>query len=206
LVDAAELDYAKKLEREPAKWWKLLLDVQRPFRWNLKRLDLGRTLDVGCGVGRHLVNLPANSVGVDSNEYAVARARARGCDALTPEEFISRNKGEFDSILLSHILEHLTLEESRGVLRMYLPYLRGGGRVVVICPQEKGFGDGQPEGKAHARGGAHITFLDGESISNLLEAAGLEVNKAYSFPLPRPAGKVFHHNETVVVAVGSTSA
>ena len=53
-------------------WWKKALNVQAPYRWNLRRQRLGRTLDVGCGIGRNLETLDPGSVGVDHNEHSVA--------------------------------------------------------------------------------------------------------------------------------------
>jgi SAM-dependent methyltransferase len=199
--NTADSDYADRLEGLTRKKWKVILDVQRPYRWNVKRLNPGKTLDIGCGVGRHLVNLPHGSVGIDFNEHAVSKARSSGYDAYTLEDFLADAKYEnkepvFDSILLSHVLEHLTLEESHEALSTYLPYLKEGGRVIVICPQEKGYasapmGDGSGE--------AHVTFLDSIAIQKILKNFGLGIDATYSFPFPRPIGKIFRHNETVVV-------
>jgi SAM-dependent methyltransferase len=198
----ADSDYADRLERLTHKKWKVLLDVQRPYRWNLKRLNPGVTLDIGCGVGRHLVNLPQESVGLDFNKRAVSLAQSLGYDAYTPEDFFSEEKYQdkqprFDSILLSHVLEHLTLEESDNILSTYLPYLKEGGKVIVICPQEKGYAS-PPMG--HAKGEEHVTFLDSVGIQKILKKLGLTINTTYSFPFPRMMGRIFRHNETVVVA------
>src|SRR4051794_22227322 len=190
----ADLGYTDRLERLTAKRWKVLLDVQRPYRWNLKRLNPGKTLDVGCGIGRNLVNLPQGSVGVDHNPHSISKAKALGCEAYVPEEFFSTASQEsgrpaFDSILLGHVLEHLTSEQSSEILSLYLPYLMEGGRVIVICPQEKGYATDE----------THVTFLDALDIRNILLKAGLEIGKAYSFPFPRSVGKIFRYNETIVV-------
>jgi hypothetical protein len=40
--------YAGRLAHLSSVWWKRALDVQRPYRWHLEWLRLGRTLDVGC--------------------------------------------------------------------------------------------------------------------------------------------------------------
>lgn len=193
--DTADSGYTDRLERLTSKKWKVILDVQRPYRWNLKRLNPGITLDVGCGIGRNLVNLPQGSVGVDHNEHSVLKAKALGCDAYTSEGFFSDEKHKdrkptFDSILLGHVLEHLTLEESNDVLGMYLPYLKEGGRVIVICPQEKGYATDE----------THVTFLDFTEIQNILKRLGLGIENMYSFPFPRKVGKIFRYNETIVVA------
>src|SRR5207247_11057189 len=71
-------DYADRLIGLQMARWKRWLDVQAPFRWNLRRLDPGFTLDIGCGIGRNLLHLRGHSVGVDTNEHCVRTARARG--------------------------------------------------------------------------------------------------------------------------------
>lgn len=68
-------------------WWKPIIPVQAPYRWHLRRLKLGRTLDLGCGNGRNLGYLGSTSVGVDHNGELVSIARSRGLNAFTPEDF-----------------------------------------------------------------------------------------------------------------------
>ncbi len=191
--DTTSEAYAQRLERLEGARWKRLLDVQRPYRWNLRRLGLGRTLDVGCGIGRNLVSLPTGSLGVDHNATSVQTARERGLDAITSAEFDERYpeppaRPEYDSILLAHVLEHMTRDEGLWLLRHYLPHART--KVAVICPQEKGY----------TTDATHVTFLDGSDIAGMLEEVGLRVQRVSSFPFPRVLGKVFAYNETVVVA------
>ncbi|MER8042830.1 methyltransferase type 11, partial [Streptomyces sp. NPDC094032] len=64
-------DYTQRLARLETSGIKRLLPTQAPYRWNLKRLNLGRVLDVGCGLGRNLLNCGPDSVGVDHNETSV---------------------------------------------------------------------------------------------------------------------------------------
>src|SRR5436853_7487948 len=86
--------YAERLVRLQTARWKQWLDVQAPFRWNLRRLDPGFTLEIGCGIGRNLLHLPGQSVGVDTNAHCVRAARARGLNAFTPDEF--RRSAEYN--------------------------------------------------------------------------------------------------------------
>src|SRR5690242_13629455 len=119
--DTTSEAYARRLERREGARWKQVLDVQRPYRWNLRRLRLGRTLDVGCGIGRNLATLEsapggAGSLGVDHNESSIELARSRGLNAITVDEFAARYPEppltpEFQSVLLAHVLEHMTREE-----------------------------------------------------------------------------------------------
>ncbi len=186
-------DYARRLARLEHASWKQRLDVQRPYRWNIRRLNLGRVLDVGCGIGRNLAHLDGNGVGVDHNEAAIAEARARGFTAFTTEEFHASEHarpGAFDSMLLAHVAEHVSHEVARGIVQEYLPYVRSGGRVVFICPQEKGWTTDE----------THIRFVDFAQLGDLSRDVGLTVERQFSFPFPRPAGRVFPYNEFIVVA------
>lgn len=183
-------DYAERLNNLSGARWKTLLDVQRPYRWNLGRLKLGKTLDVGCGIGRNLHNLSKESVGVDHNKFAVEQAVNEGLNALTLDEFKKKKykRGYFKSMLLAHVLEHMSTADGKKIIRQYLPFVKRN--IVIICPQEKGFTTDE----------THTNFLDGKDIEKILEDVGLVVEKSYSFPFPRVVGRVFAYNETVVVA------
>ena len=188
--DTKSTDYTERLERLSGARWKQILDVQRPYRWNLRRLNLGKTLDVGCGIGRNLGNLSEDSVGVDHNKHSIDIAKNMGFNAFTGEQFKKKyKKGEhFDSMLLAHVLEHLSTADGKKIIKEYLPLVKD--KVVIICPQEKGFTTDE----------THINFLDHKAIENILKSCGLKIIRSYSFPFPRVVGKVFTYNETVVVA------
>ncbi len=186
--------YASRLERFD-RGWRRILDVQRPYRWNIRRLDLGLTLDVGCGVGRNLLHLGgrAAGVGVDHAAPAVERARARGLEAFTPEEFrrsAFARPGRFDSLLLAHVLEHMRFEAACALVREYLPYVRPGGKAVFIVPQEAGFRCDE----------THVEFFGPDELDRVARACGLQPRRCYSFPFPRVVGRLFPHNETVMLA------
>lgn len=185
--------YTERLERLEGAWWKRALNVQAPYAWNVRRVCVGRTLDVGCGIGRNLGHLGDRAVGVDHNATSVELARARGHRAYTPDEFAASEDaapGSYGTLLFAHVLEHMTREESSALVRAYLPYLRDdGGRVVAICPQEAGY-------RSDA---SHVEFLDDAALRLLLGGLGFRVVAARSFPFPRPVGRVFPYNEFVVV-------
>jgi SAM-dependent methyltransferase len=192
--DTTDPAYATRLAASvaPRHGWRKLLDPQRPYRWNIRRLGLGRVLDIGCGVGRNLAHLDGNGVGLDHNVESVRIARGRGLTAYVSADFAGSpddRPGSFDSLLFAHVLEHMTPVEAAELVRSYTPYLRNGGQVAVICPQERG----------QASDATHVTFLDAAAITSLLLDAGVTVERTASFPLPRVAGRVFTHNETVVV-------
>ena len=192
--DTASAAYTERLTQHSGARWKQVLDVQAPYRWNLRRI-LGerRTLDVGCGIGRNLANLPAGSVGVDHNVTSVQVCRDAGYPALTVEEFLAQDPAEhggFGGMLAAHLVEHLPEGGAGDVLAPYLPYLAPDAKLVLICPQERGF----------ASDATHTVFTDQAKLGALAQQLGLRVQKQYSFPLPRLAGKVFTYNEFVTVA------
>jgi 2-polyprenyl-3-methyl-5-hydroxy-6-metoxy-1,4-benzoquinol methylase len=193
----AGADYAERLKRLETARWKQVLNVQAPYRWNLRRLRLGRTLDVGCGIGRNLSHLSDGKnpppVGVDHNPTSIELARARGFTAYTVDEFHGSAEAKpdaFDAILASHLVEHLPEPDAKAVVESYLPYLRSGGRMVFITPQEKGY----------TTDATHVRFSGFDEVSALARDVGLTVLKKYSFPFPRVVGKVFAYNEFVVIA------
>ena len=179
--------YTERLRSRPQARWKRI--IPNPYRWNLRRQRLGRVLDVGCGVGRCLEFLDGHGVGVDHNPTSVQECRERGFDAYTPEQFEPLDIGQFDTVLLSHVVEHLDAAAGEGLLRSYLPYLRDGGRVVVITPQEAG----------QRSDPTHVRFVDEVAARSLLGTLGLSDVRVRSVPFPRRVGRFFVHNETIAI-------
>lgn len=193
IADTRDVAYTRRLSAESGRRWKQLLDVQRPYRRKLQRLDLGFVLDVGCGIGRNLANLHGRGVGVDHNEASVQTCVTRGFRAFTPAAFQQSSyavPGSFDSMLLAHVAEHMTHDEAVALVRTYLPSVRPGGRVVVICPQEAGY----------ATDTTHVRFVDEAGLRALVRALDLEPVALTSFPFPRWFGRLFAYNEFVAVA------
>jgi len=184
--------YAERLKNRLV-WWKRLLDVQAPYRWNLRRLKPGNMLDVGCGLGRNLEHVRGHGVGVDPNLACLDAARASGFTVYTPEEFAASPQAKarvFDSILIAHVMEHMDFVEALALLKANLAYLNPGGQVILITPQERGY----------ALDDTHVHFMDEAELKRLCDLAGLTVTRAYSYPFPRWAGRLFPYNEFVVTA------
>ena len=113
-ASTAGMEYTRRLRQLGGRRWKQLLNVQAPYRWNVQRLGLGRTLDIGCGIGSNLHHLGGTAVGVDHNPDSAAHARACGLRAYTVEEFFApgtAEPGSFDSLLVAHVLEHMREED-----------------------------------------------------------------------------------------------
>ncbi len=182
--------YAERLRARGGVWWKRLLDVQAPYRWNLRRLRPGFTLDLGCGLGRNLGAV--DGVGVDHNPAAVGHCRSRGLRAFLPDEFLASEwarPAAFDSLLLAHVVEHMARPAAEDLLRTYVPFLKPDGALILITPQERGFRSDP----------THVEFVDFDGAVALGRRLGFEPVTRRSFPFPRPVGRIFPYNEFVVV-------
>jgi len=191
-TDTRAEEYAARLETLGGASWKRWLDVQAPYRWNLRRLDLGFTLDVGCGIGRNLAHIDGNGVGVDHNPQSVAIARRRGFEVYLEEQFWGSPRAtpeSFDALLFSHVLEHMQLSEASALVGKYLHLMRPSGKAVFIAPQEAG----------HRSDPSHVAFADFETLHRILADHRLRPQRSFSFPFPRIVGRVFPFNEFVVV-------
>jgi 2-polyprenyl-3-methyl-5-hydroxy-6-metoxy-1,4-benzoquinol methylase len=193
---AAAPAYAQRLQDLEGKRWKRWLDVQAPYRRNVRRLCRGDVLDVGCGLGRNLEHLAGRSagiaVGVDPNPACIDTARARGLTAFTPGELDASpyaGDARFDTVLVAHVLEHLDEPTADALLREHLPRLRPGGLVVVLTPQEAGQRSDE----------THVRFVDFAALAATAARLGLSPRLERSFPFPRAAGRAFRYNEFNVV-------
>lgn len=197
--DTRDGRYALRLAGLQLVRWKDALGVQAPYRWNLRRLRPGFTLDVGCGLGRSLKHLDGQGVGVDHNPHMVQVARSRGFRAFTPTEFWASDycrPGRFDTLLLAHVVEHMTEQEAASLLQTYVPLLKADGQAILITPQERGYRSDT----------THVRFMDFDALRAIVLRAGLVPVREYSFPFPRLFGRVFKYNEFVSVSRNLSAA
>jgi SAM-dependent methyltransferase len=193
MKQTTELEYTKRLIRLQEPLWKKILDVQAPYRWNLRRLKPGFVLEIGCGLGRNLKHLQGAGVGVDHNPHSVEYARGLGLLAFTVEEFEKsefNTAGRFDSLLLSHVAEHMSLVSLTELLRARAPLVRSGGKLILVCPQEAGF----------TSDASHVEFMNFDKLRDAAKNAGFVPQLEYSFPFPRIFGRIFLYNEFVSVS------
>jgi SAM-dependent methyltransferase len=109
----------------------------------LTRPGLGeKILDLGCGLG-HYCNLfasyGASVVGVDISNYAISKAiDTYGMNSKL--RFVCKDalkidyNGEFDKVLCSHVIEHLTPQERGVLLQNIFNALKADGLLVLALP------------------------------------------------------------------------
>lgn len=186
--------YCERLQRLESAWWKRLLNVQAPYRWNLRRLVSFPFLEVGCGVGRNLtaVSHLGFSVGVDHNVASVRVACSRGVQAFDSDAFLlwsHENTSSFATILFAHVLEHMSFAEAKALLRQYLSFLSENGQIVIISPQHAGFRSDS----------THVDFVGKTEVAEFARAFSLVLDRDFSFPFPGFVGSFFKYNERVFI-------
>jgi SAM-dependent methyltransferase len=91
-------------------------------------------LDVGCGFGKKLMVLQSNGFfnisGVDINPQTVDAVRKVGFSCAGIDEV----GGEYDVILMSHIIEHVGSAELLPFMEKYLALLKTGGYLIIATP------------------------------------------------------------------------
>jgi SAM-dependent methyltransferase len=135
-----DLELLLRFERlEQVHWWfvarrALILETARC--WAPATLE--RAADVGCGTGGNLTALadafPAAEVlGVEPNNEARARARARGGRVISGTlEHLPLETGWADLVFALDVLEHV--DDHVGALAELHRVVRPGGRLIVTVP------------------------------------------------------------------------
>ena len=68
----------------------------------------GYVLDVGCGDGSFLEKYSGRSLGIDAHENNIRICREKKINAIKADANSFVQENTFDTVLLSHVLEHLT--------------------------------------------------------------------------------------------------
>lgn len=139
----------------------------------------GDCLDVGCGDG-YILKLIAKKlpnkkhIGVDYNPEIKDKSKARNRGNV---KFVFgdvrkiRIMQKFDTIILSHVLEHMT--DPAGLLLNLREKLKPGGNFVIVVPNKNGFmnsAEGIEEGWGKVS--IHYWKFDIESLAFLLKQLG----------------------------------
>jgi SAM-dependent methyltransferase len=155
-----------------------------------------RVVEVGCGDGALLAELSRRGygetlAGFDISEAAIELARARSIPHVAQlDTFDGRAlpapAGAFDLGLLSHVLEHVP--EPAPLLRETARVAR---TVIVEVPLERNLSGGRAASRERSSEAGHLDALDRNAVRDLVEAAGLRVQRDLLDPLPREVHTFF---------------
>ncbi|MCC2640311.1 MAG: putative Methyltransferase [Nitrospira sp.] len=179
--------YGYPVPERARRWqWARRLLLLPEYLWRLWRgrgllpwAGRGRALDVGCGAGNNLVSLQEQGwdvSGVDASAVAVSRARARFGERVRLGDLRSMDYEDrtFDTVLFSHVLEHL--HGPLPLLKEVWRILDWEGRVVILCPNA-----GSLEAKLFGRWWfpwelpRHLFHYEKSTLARVLEEAGFRI-------------------------------
>jgi 2-polyprenyl-3-methyl-5-hydroxy-6-metoxy-1,4-benzoquinol methylase len=136
----------------------------------------GRLLDVGCATGYFLnaARLDFDVMGVELSRWAAEHARTRlglnihcgTIDDLPPAE------GPFDVLTLNDVIEHVT--DPQRTLHRAASLLRPGGILYLITPDVRSLSARILRGRWWGFRPAHLYYFSADTLSRMLERAGLE--------------------------------
>ena len=172
--------------------------IRKIYLYDIKKYCIGKTIDLGCGVGELLQVLPNGSMGFEVNFVAVNYCRSKGLNVMLFEpdkddySFQLIEKNSYESFTMNHVLEHL--EDAYAVINKIFAacYKLGIKRLVFTVPGIKGFQSDK----------THKVFID----LNFFRTNGLLNNDHYRlqkwkyFPFNHKSfSKIFVHNELRLV-------
>ena len=158
----------------------------------------GKIVDFGCGVGDILLQSPPGSIGFDISPSMIEYCTKRGLEvqlydpATDDYRFASLTPGAYQTLLMSHVLEHLP--DTLNVLRKILAACErlGFERIVLKVPGAAGY----------KRDATHVTFVDRAwlAANDLLAAAGWKLAELSYYPLDVEwLGRYVWIQETIIV-------
>jgi len=134
----------------------------------------GYVLDIGCGPGVYLDYYSGTSLGIDAHPNNVRICLEKGIQAIEGDanQFVRENT--FDTILISHVLEHL--ENPDRIIENAYRSTKPGGRIIIIVPCYKGFVSGLNEEVGHKH------FIDEEYVDEKMRSLGTTKIHSSIFP------------------------
>jgi SAM-dependent methyltransferase len=101
-----------------------------------------RVLDLGCGEGLFLDLLRQRGVhglGVDAFSPAVDACRRKGLDVRRADlfQYLRTCRQTFDGVFCSHIVEHLTPDQTQRLLQEANRVLKDRGLLIILTPNSK---------------------------------------------------------------------
>lgn len=153
--------------------------------------DAKVVLDLGCGRGEFLQLLKSKGIrgyGVDSDRKMVQYCKRRGLDVVEAHaiSFLKETHHKFDGIFCSHLVEHMLVKDSVGLLSLCKKLLTSGGTILVCTPNPASLPMQLYE---YWRDPTHVRMYTQELLEFLLRFTGYKVidsgiNPNYTFIVP----------------------
>jgi len=173
-----------RMESQRPRWVAHQLGLAQKLLERLGDRDEVRILDYGCGYGsivRALQSPAISCVGYEYSEAVAGAGRAAGLDIVTDRNALAE-RGPFDGIILSDVLEHL--EEPLATLAECAALLRPGGWLCVSVPD---FSDARAamiidqlrrglEVTRELNPWEHLNYFSPSTLSAMLTRAGYRVD------------------------------
>ncbi len=145
--------------------------VRQFYLRDISRNCDGKTIDMGCGIGELLRQLPEGSIGFEINPVAVDFCNETGLKVFNYDpvkddyRFDMIEPGIYSSFTMNHVLEHL--EDSDKQIKKILAscYRLGIKKIVFTVPGKKGF----------QSDATHMSFID----MKYLKLHGILANEYY---------------------------
>ena len=134
----------------------------------------GYVLDIGCGNGEYLEQYTGPHLGIDALESNIKICNSKGIEAIKSDANLFIMEETFDTVLMSHVLEHL--EKPEIVISNACHSVKKGGHLIIILPCFEGFVSGLNEQVGHKQ------FVTEEYVEPLLKEFNFRKVKSYKFP------------------------
>jgi SAM-dependent methyltransferase len=134
----------------------------------------GYVLDIGCGPGVYLEMYSGPSLGVDAHPNNIRICSNKGINAIESDANNYVQENSFDTVLLSHILEHLDFPET--VIENAYRNVKPSGQLIIIVPCREGFVAGLTPEIGHKK------FITENDIDSYMKKFHCKKIKSVCFP------------------------
>lgn len=154
--------------------------VNLKHKYNLatQGLNVGKMLDIGCGVGDFLHTAEAHGwkcTGVEPSEDAKAIAKTKTkADIINSEDMEKIPDASFDLITMWHVLEHV--DDLKWQIEQLHRLTKTKGRIVIAVPNYKSY-DGQYYKELWAAYDVprHLSHFNKTVLANIFKSKNLEL-------------------------------